>query len=306
MNIASSTAMATQLHPDTQHVCYDTFLERLVNISQQAQKKNDFFALCSLLTNNSKLNDDFLNHDEVTCDRVSPTIKSAIQCLIKRNRTLWQDGIYQTLALERTKASLGRQEALESAPNLKLVRHCCIKINGSIYDFTKLLMKNLECFKDRRIIYYSNDDGAECMSGFLSRVGIPEAKITMDSTYTERQLELEFFRIFPSVLNVSGKNVSVEELKNIPVDAVFHFYPARSKDTRRVEGGIVNYEEQISALCRFGSPGLSLVFIQDKEVRGAVTALSEIQYNNYGTRFKELDTRIQGGSFAETLRKYLS
>lgn len=110
----------------------------------------------------------------------------------------------------------------------------------------------------------------------------------------------------PSVLIVSGDNVTIDELHGIPVDAVFQYYPSRSKYTRKVPEGIVDYEEQTKALCRYGRQGLSLIFVQDRIVRHEVMDLSDENYAKYGTHFEELDTKGEGGSLVRTLEEYLS
>lgn len=128
----------------------------------------------------------------------------------------------------------------------------------------------------------------------------------MGESLAKRHRRLKIFKSMPSVLIVSGENVAIYELQDIPVDAVFQYYPSRSKHTRRVPEGIVDYEEQTKALCRFGRQGLSLIFVQDRDVRCEVVDLSIENYAKYGTYFEELDTKGQGGSLVRTLEEYLS
>lgn len=146
--------MTTQLSPNSGHLCYDNALNQLVNLPRSNHGTSDFSQLTSFALEVCKIQEALLGHDDSTCDRASPALKSAVDLLLERYRCIWVDKIDEINAARKTTASLNRQRN-DTMPNLQYVHHCYLNIKSSITDFDRIMKLNLTYFAKNRIIFYT-------------------------------------------------------------------------------------------------------------------------------------------------------
>lgn len=148
--------MTTELNPNTEHICYDNALNQLVNLTRHdpGTKTQELIRLNNIAIEVGELQSALEAHDDSTCDRASPALKSAVDFLFERYRWIWIDKIDELSAADKTTASLNRQR-LDTMPDLQHVHHCYLNIKGSITDFDRILKMNLKYLKNKRIIFYT-------------------------------------------------------------------------------------------------------------------------------------------------------